>query len=59
MKKILVVISGGLPIPSIKGGAVETLIDMYLEENEKNPQYKLYTLNTQAIYYQLLALGQR
>ena len=31
MKKILVVISGGLPIPSIKGGAVETLIDMYLD----------------------------
>lgn len=48
MKKILVVISGGLPIPSIKGGAVETLIDMYLEENEKNPQYKFEVYSTYA-----------
>lgn len=40
MKKILVVISGGLPIPSIKGGAVETLLDMYIDENEKNPRYE-------------------
>lgn len=38
-KKILVVISGGLPIPSVKGGAVETLIDMFLEENEKLNKY--------------------
>ena len=38
-KKILVVISGGLPIPSVKGGAVETLIDMFLDENEKMNKY--------------------
>ena len=38
-KKILVVISGGLPIPSVKGGAVETLIDMFLDENEKLNKY--------------------
>ena len=38
-KKILVVISGGLPIPSVKGGAVETLIDMFLDENERLNKY--------------------
>lgn len=48
MKKILVVISGGLPIPSIKGGAVETLIDMYLDANEENPQYEFEVYSTYA-----------
>ena len=48
MKKILVVISGGLPIPSIKGGAVETLIDMYLDENEKKGLYSFEVYSTYA-----------
>lgn len=48
MKKILVVISGGLPIPSIKGGAVETLIDMYIDENEKRKSYLFEVYSTYA-----------
>lgn len=45
-KKILVIISGGLPIPSIKGGAVETLIDMYIDENEKIGKYDFEVYST-------------
>ena len=30
-KKILVIINGGLPIPYIKGGAIETLINIIRE----------------------------
>lgn len=45
-KKILVIISGGLPIPSIKGGAVETLIDMYINENEKKHYYDFDVYST-------------
>lgn len=46
MRKILVIISGGLPIPAIKGGAVETLIDSYINENEKNPKYEFEVYST-------------
>ena len=35
MKKFLIVSCGPLPIPAAKGGAVETLIDYLLNENEK------------------------
>ena len=35
MKKIALVSSGDLPIPAVKGGAVETLIDLLVKENEK------------------------
>lgn len=34
--KIAVVTSGLLPVPSVKGGAIETLVDSLVEENEKN-----------------------
>ena len=35
-KKKLLILSGGyLPIPAVKGGAVETLITEYLDENER------------------------
>ena len=40
------IISGGLPIPSIKGGAVETLIDMYINENEKIKNYDFEVYST-------------
>ena len=46
MKKVLVIISGGLPIPAIKGGAVETLIDMYINANEKLKKYKFEVYST-------------
>ena len=34
MKKVLIVSPGGLPIPAVKGGAVETLIEYLINENE-------------------------
>lgn len=41
MKRILIVTPGKLPVPAIKGGAVETLIDMIISENEKDQSFKL------------------
>lgn len=38
-KRALVVVDSGQPIPAVKGGAVETLIDSYLLENEKTKEY--------------------
>lgn len=35
MIKILIITSGVLPVPAVKGGAVENLIQMLLDENEK------------------------
>lgn len=35
MKRIIIVNNGTLPLPAVKGGAVETLIDLLIEENEK------------------------
>lgn len=35
MKKIIIVNNGTLPLPAVKGGAVETLIDLLVDENEK------------------------
>lgn len=40
-KKILVIINGGLPIPSIKGGAIETLINMFIDNNELDKKYDI------------------
>lgn len=34
--KIAIVTTGQLPVPATKGGAVENLIDFFLEENEKS-----------------------
>ena len=33
--KILIVSDGSLPIPAVQGGAVETLITSYIDENER------------------------
>lgn len=35
MKRIIIVNNGTLPLPAVKGGAVETLIDLLVNENEK------------------------
>lgn len=35
MKKIVIVNNGTLPLPAVKGGAVETLINLLIDENEK------------------------
>ena len=39
--KVLIVSGGHLPIPAVQGGAVENLIEMYLEENEKKYHNKI------------------
>lgn len=41
MKKVAVITSGFLPIPASKGGAVENLIDIFNQENEKYKKIKL------------------
>lgn len=41
MKNILIVTPGKLPVPAIKGGAVETLIEMIVSENEIEPSFKI------------------
>ena len=39
MKKVLLITPGMLPVPATKGGAVEALIQTYLDYNEKNPEF--------------------
>ena len=39
MKKIAIVMSEGLPVPAVKGGAVENLVQALLDENEKAPAF--------------------
>lgn len=40
-KKICVVTPGLLPIPAIRGGAIEQLVDLLIENNEKNHLFEL------------------
>lgn len=51
MKKIIIVLPGNLPVPVSKGGAVETLVQMLIDENEKKNLYN-FTLFT---YYDKVA----
>jgi glycosyltransferase involved in cell wall biosynthesis len=46
--KIAILTSGVLPIPAVLGGAVENLVDMYLEYNE---QYHLHELTIYSIWH--------
>lgn len=45
MKTIVLFPTIGLPIPSVKGGAVETLITDLIDENEKHKQYKFLVVS--------------
>lgn len=45
MKKICFITQCTLPIPTVKGGAVETLVEYILDENEKNPKYKFTVIS--------------
>ena len=47
-KKILIAINGGLPLPAVKGGAVETLIDYFIDENEIRDEFELYVFSEYA-----------
>lgn len=42
MKKVVLINNGELPLPNVKGGAVETLIQLLIDENEKNHQIDLH-----------------
>lgn len=44
MKNICFITQCALPIPTTKGGAVETLVEYILDENEKNPHYHITVL---------------
>ena len=48
--KVLIVSGGHLPIPAVQGGAVENLIEMYLEENEKKYHNKNIIYNLLYIF---------
>lgn len=39
--KIAVLTSGILPVPSVQGGAVENLVEFYLEYNEAHPEHEI------------------
>lgn len=41
MKKIAVITGGLLPLPSIKGGAIETLLQYFIDDNENTNKFQL------------------
>lgn len=45
MKKICFITQCSLPIPTTKGGAVETLVEYLLDENEKNRNYQFTVIS--------------
>ena len=44
--KIAVITSGILPVPAVQGGAVEDLIDLYLEYNNIHKQHEIYVYSS-------------
>jgi glycosyltransferase involved in cell wall biosynthesis len=46
MKRIAIITVGELPVPSVKGGGAETLIEQILEENEKKAkiEFKVFSI---------------
>ena len=42
--KILIVNPGGLPVPAVKGGAVQTLVDTIIKENDKKNKCELFSI---------------
>lgn len=46
MKKVAIISSGYFPVPAVKGGAVETLIQMLADENENNKRVQLSIFTT-------------
>lgn len=41
MRTICFVTSGTLPVPAVKGGAIEQLVQQLCEDNERNPQFNI------------------
>lgn len=55
MKKIAIMTNGILPLPAVKGGGAETLVQQLLDENEKQQKYKFIVysvLDKQAVQAQ-------
>ena len=46
--KIAILTSGILPVPAVQGGAVENLIDFYLDYNDKN---KLHDITIYSVWH--------
>ena len=46
MKKICIICPWGYPVPAVKGGAVETLMQFLIEENEIDPCFEITLLTT-------------
>lgn len=44
--KIAIVTTGLLPVPATKGGAVENLIELFLEENERQQKMDVYVFSS-------------
>ena len=40
MEKIAVILPALLPVPSVLGGAVESIINNMIDENERNPRFQ-------------------
>lgn len=53
MKRIAIISSGYFPVPAVKGGAVETLIQMLADENEINSkiQFNIFTMFDEEAYF--------
>ncbi|MGM9637099.1 MAG: glycosyltransferase family 4 protein [Eubacteriales bacterium] len=49
MKKICFITQCSLPIPTVKGGAVETLVEYILDENEKKPAYEFTVIGIEDV----------
>lgn len=45
MKKVCFISQCSLPIPTTKGGAVETLVEYLINENEKKPRYEFIVIS--------------
>ena len=50
--KIAIMTSGILPVPAVQGGAVENLIDFYMQYNEK---YRLHDITVYSVYNRKVA----
>ncbi len=45
MKKVAIVLPGGLPVPSMYGGAIESTIQLVVEQNENHKQINLTVIS--------------
>lgn len=59
MRTICIACVTGLPLPPSKGGAVETLVQQIVDENEKNPQFNIVVLTTKDEESEAKARGYR